>query len=59
MTPSRLNNVYPSVFVVLANGGLYAHSGNTDGLRPVVVIKKSVKIKDGGDGPTNNPYSIE
>ena len=59
MTPSRLNSVYPSVFVVLENGGLYAHSGNLDGVRPAVVLKRSVKIKDGTDGSSTNPYVVE
>ena len=59
MTPSRLNGNYPSIFVVLNTGGLYAHSGNLDGIRPVVSLKSTVQFKDGGDGTTSNPYVIK
>lgn len=59
MTPSRLNNVYPSVFVILDNGGLYAHSGNLDGVRPVVTLKSIVSFKEGTDGSVTNPYVVE
>ena len=59
MTPSRMNSVYPSVFVVLENGAMYAHSGNLDGVRPSIVIKKSVKINPSTDGSPNNPYTFQ
>ena len=58
MTPSRLNNVYPSVFVVLENGSLYAHSGNMDGIRPSIVLKSNTIIKE-GNGTKETPYIVK
>ncbi len=59
MTPSRLNSVYPSVFVIQENGSLWAHSGNLDGIRPSIVLKSNIKYKEGTKGTADNPYIVE
>ncbi len=59
MTPSRMNNVYPSVFVVLADGSMYAHSGNIDGIRPSIVLNRNIEIAEGTEGTASNPYRLK
>lgn len=58
MTPSRLNGVYPSVFVLSNTGSLYAQSGNTNGVRPSIVLKLGTTFSS-GNGTGNSPYVVD
>ena len=58
LTPVPLSSFSTPVFRVTSSGNVYSSGAyNTNGVRPVVYLKSSVKIT-GGEGTSKSPYQL-
>ena len=59
MTPATFDSAYPFIFSIYSSGGFTSESSDWNiSVRPVINLKSTTEIIEGGNGTQSNPYVI-